>query len=104
MLLYKEPTQSTGQDMVAIEVAYATAQQQIIVELNVPPGTTLHAAIEQSGILVLFPEIDLATAAVGVFSEVRSLDSLVANGDRIELYRPLLLDPKELRRIKANIL
>lgn len=95
---------STGTSMLAIEVAYATTQQQIIVELNVPLDTTLQEAIEQSGILALFPEINLATTAVGVFSEVRALCSVVTNGDRIEIYRPLVLDPKELRRIKANSL
>ena len=85
-----------------IEVAYAKAGSQKVIRLTVAPGTTVASAIQQSGILTLYPEIDLARQKVGVFSKSRELADLVAAGDRIEIYRPLIIDPKEARRAKAR--
>lgn len=85
-----------------IEVAYASREKQCILEIEVEPGSTIQSAIECSGILEKFPEINLATQSVGVFSKKRSLSDLVHEGDRIEIYRPLLIDPKEARRARAK--
>jgi uncharacterized protein len=85
-----------------IEVAYAAESEQKIVTLEVEQGTTIERAIERSGILEIFPEIDLFTQKVGVFSKARSLNDLVKSGDRIEIYRPLTIDPKEARRRRVK--
>lgn len=84
-----------------IEVAYAAPTKQHLVVLSVAEGTTIEAAILQSGILTLVPEIDLTQQSVGVFSKKRALSDVVHEGDRIEIYRPLTIDPKEARRAKA---
>lgn len=86
----------------AIEVVYALPQRQVVLQLKVDPGTTLRQAIEQSGILRQFPEIQLQHGGAGVFGTARGLDEPVGEGDRIEIYRPLRSDPKELRRQRAK--
>jgi len=85
-----------------IEVAYATPEKQLIISVNLPLGSTIGEAIQQSGIKQRFPEIDLQHQAVGIFSQLKSLNDLVQEGDRIEIYRPLYLDPKEARKMKAK--
>lgn len=85
-----------------IEVAYANPSEQRIVNVEVEEGSTIEAAISRSGILAVFPEIDLSKQKVGVFSKPRELTDLVNDGDRIEIYRPLIIDPKEARRAKAK--
>jgi len=85
-----------------IEIAYARPDHQEIITLQVASGTTIEIAIHESGILAHFPEIDLDKQKVGVFSQLRELTDLVKAGDRIEIYRPLTLDPKESRRKKAK--
>ncbi len=89
-------------NLLSIEVAYAKPEEQVILTLQVSTGTTLGEAIRQSGILQRFPEIDLQQQAIGVFSQPRKLTDGVEEGDRIEIYRPLLIDPKEARRLKAK--
>lgn len=84
-----------------IEVVYANAEKQQVTHFRIAEGSTIEAAILCSGILQIFPEIDLTKQKVGVFSKPRSLHDLVAAGDRIEIYRPLLIDPKEGRRAKG---
>lgn len=91
---------STG--LVAVEVAYARAPAPLVIALRVPAGTTLREAIARSGLLAQCPEIDLARCGVGVFGHARGLDEPVAEGDRVEIYRPLRQDPKELRRRRAG--
>lgn len=88
-------------EKLSIEVAYATAEQQVIATLQVEVGCTLEKAIERSGIPLQFPEIDLKKQPVGIFSQPKALDAEVQDGDRIEIYRELLADPKEIRRLKA---
>lgn len=88
--------------MISIEVVYATPEKQKIINLQVPVGTSIEAAIKQSGILTEFTEINLTQQKVGIFSKPRVLSDIVQAGDRIEIYRPLLIDPKEARRIKAR--
>ena len=85
----------------AIEVAYARPGVQRVVRLEVSPGTTLRGAVEQSGVLEEFPEIDLARSALGVFGTVRGPEEPVRAGDRVEIYRPLAADPKQRRRERA---
>jgi putative ubiquitin-RnfH superfamily antitoxin RatB of RatAB toxin-antitoxin module len=86
---------------IRVEVAYALAQEQCVVELRVAAGATLRDVIARSGVLERFRDIDLARCGVGVFGKARGLDETVSDGDRVEIYRPLLADPKERRRQKA---
>lgn len=83
------------------EVAYARQDEQLILPVEVPPGTTLRAAIQQSGMLERFPEIDLGVSKVGVFGKLSKLDAELRPGDRVEIYRPLIADPKEIRKQRA---
>lgn len=85
-----------------IEVAYALPDKQKIIALQVEAGASIEDAISASGILNLFPEIDLSRQKVGVFSKPRRLSDLVLAGDRIEIYRPLIIDPKEVRRKRSK--
>lgn len=85
-----------------IEVAYATPDRQVVIELEVDMATTVAAAIYQSGILREFPEIDLAMNAVGVFGNHVDLEDVLQPGDRVEIYRPLQVTPKEARRRRAR--
>jgi len=88
-------------DQIAVEVGYARPDEQVIVALQVPRGTTLREAIEQSGILERFPEIDLARNKVGVFGKLNKPAYVLRSGDRVEIYRSLLADPKEIRKQRA---
>lgn len=88
--------------LLAIEVTYAAAGAPACVALKVAPGTTLREAIASSGLLRRFPQIDLSRCGVGVFGRLRGLDDPVAAGDRVEIYRPLLQDPRERRRRSAR--
>ena len=89
-------------DEIQVEVAYALPDQQVILALNVPVGTNVEESIKRSGILERFPEIDLTQNKVGVFSKLTKLDALLRNKDRVEIYRPLIADPKEVRRKRAE--
>ena len=89
-------------DEIRVEVAYALPEQQIIQSLTMPVGATVADAIKRSGILECFPEIDLAQAKVGIFSKLTKLDAVVRDKDRVEIYRPLIADPKEVRRQRAE--
>jgi len=98
----------TEHAMITVEVAYALPDKQRIVELQVPEGTTAMEAVVQSGIERLFPEIDVNSAVLGIFSQVLGSKGLPAAGDyrlkdrdRVEIYRPLIADPKEARRKRA---
>lgn len=88
-------------DDISVEVVYALPQKQEILSLKVRSGAVVSEAIEQSGILRDFPEIDLASAKVGIFSKQVKLDAVLRDKDRIEIYRPLIADPKEVRRKRA---
>lgn len=85
-----------------IEVAYATPERQWLLVVNVPFGSTVEQAIQLSGIGERCPEIDLAEQSVGIFSQLVTLQTLVTDGDRIEIYRPLLVDPKAQRKERAK--
>lgn len=86
----------------SVEVVYARPDIQEVIALKLPRGTTVRAAIERSRVAELFSEIDLAVNKVGVYGELRDLGDTVQDGDRIEIYRPLLIDPKEARRRNAS--
>ena len=88
-------------DWIEVEVAYALPQKQKLISVRVPRGSTAEQAIVKSEILSLFPEIDLLNAKIGIFSRPCKLDKELEAGDRIEIYRPLLIDPKEKRRKRA---
>lgn len=84
-----------------VEVAYARADLQVVQVLRVVRGASVREAIRRSGLLERFPEIDLAGHRVGVFGRLRDLDAPLAPGERVEIYRPLRIDPKEARRRRA---
>jgi len=88
--------------MLHVEVAYASPGQQKILTVQIQEGDTVEVAIKKSGILDLFPEINLQSQQVGVFSKTKQLTDFLSDGDRIEIYRALLIDPKEARRSKAK--
>lgn len=83
---------------ILVEVVYALPLKQEVISLKVKPGATVSQAIEQSGILKDFPEIDLASAKTGIFSKQVKLDAVLRDRDRVEIYRPLIADPKEVRK------
>ena len=87
---------------ITVEVAYATPLTQTILAVQVEEGCTIQDAIECSGILQLFLEINLVTQPVGIFGHVKKLSSKMQQGDRVEIYRPLLIDPKEARKQRAK--
>ncbi len=92
----------TTSSSVQIEVAYALGKKQVQLHVRLPDGATVEEAIHHSGILTQFPEIDLASNKVGIFSKLVKLDETVRDGDRVEIYRPLIADPKEARRQRAE--
>ena len=84
-----------------VEVAYALPDKQNLVSLEVEKGTTLKEAIEASGILDSFEQIDLTKDRVGIFSKFATLDTVLREKDRVEIYRPLIADPKKVRKERA---
>jgi hypothetical protein len=84
-----------------IEVVYARSDRQKAVPLTLAEGTTVQQAIERSGLLAEFPEIDLAKNKLGVWNKLAKLDQALRDMDRIEIYRPLIADPKEVRKQRA---
>ncbi|NIR29260.1 MAG: RnfH family protein [Gammaproteobacteria bacterium] len=92
----------TTRELISVEVAYARPDVQVVIPLRVPPGATVEAAIRASGILERFPEIDLSRHRVGVFGKLTEPDRTLEAGDRVEIYRPLVVDPKTARRRRAR--
>jgi len=88
--------------LLRIEVAYALREEQVLLELEMAGGATARQAVERSGILQRFPEIDLARAGLGIFGRVVSPDTPLRDGDRVEIYRPLVADPKQARHARAG--
>lgn len=86
-----------------IEVAYALPDEQLILEVEVPTDSTVEEAIKRSGILERYPQIDLGSDKVGIFGKMCKLNASLNDRDRIEIYRPLIADPKESRRQKAEM-
>ena len=87
---------------ISVQVCYARTDRQTLRDLKVAAGTTIRAAIEQSGILHEEPGIDLDHCRVGVFGKLKTAETILQERDRIEIYRPLVADPKESRRKRAE--
>lgn len=86
-----------------IGIAYALPQRQVWFNVEMPEGATIKDAIDRSGILKQFPEIDLEQQKIGVFGKVSKLDAVLSDGDRVEIYRPIICDPKTVpRKAKAG--
>lgn len=86
---------------IAVEVVFAKPGEQALEQLHVPVDATVEAVIRQSGLLERFPEIDLSSNKVGIFGKATALAAKLNDGDRIEIYRPLIADPKEARKKRA---
>jgi len=95
-------TVESDKDKLEIEVSYGLSDRQKLLSLTVDDGITVEQAITESGIMLLFPDIDLKVNKVGVWNKAVKLSELVQNLDRIEVYRPLIADPKEVRKRRAE--
>jgi putative ubiquitin-RnfH superfamily antitoxin RatB of RatAB toxin-antitoxin module len=89
-------------DKINIEVVYALPGEQILLRQAAAPGTTVADAIQASGILQKHPEIDLSVNKLGIFGKLTKADTVLRDRDRVEIYRPLIADPKEVRRKRAE--
>lgn len=89
-------------DNITVQVAYATPTAYAIISVSLPRGSAVFDAIHSSQLLNQFPEINLRVYRVGIFSKHVQLQDPLSEGDRVEIYRPLLVDPKEIRRRKAK--
>ncbi|HKX53210.1 MAG TPA: RnfH family protein [Nitrosospira sp.] len=85
-----------------IEVVYALPEKQVVQRINLPEGTTAEQAVKMSGILRQFPEIDLLQNKLGIYGKLIKPATILRDRDRIEIYRPLRVDPKESRRRRAK--
>jgi hypothetical protein len=92
----------TTPDSLNIEIVYALPERQELVPLKLTPGSTVRTAIEASGLLQKYPEIDLAKGRFGVYGKLAKLDAVLHDRDRVEIYRPLIADPKEVRKKRAE--
>lgn len=88
-------------DSIHVEVVYALPERQEIVPLTLPAGATLKDALVASRLLDKYPEIDLARGKFGIYSKLAKLDTVLRERDRVEIYRPLIADPKEVRKQRA---
>jgi uncharacterized protein len=87
-----------------VEVVYALPDRQKLIPLRVAEGTTMFDAVQQSGITGFFPELDIERVAMGVFAKVEASPKtrVLAEGERVEIYRPLIIDPKDNRKERAK--
>lgn len=88
-------------EFIHVEVAYAQPDTQVIIPVRVVQGSSIEQAIRQSGILATYPDIDLAQNKVGVFGKLAKLEQTLREKDRVEIYRKLIADPKEVRKQRA---
>ena len=88
----------SSDDFIRVEVAFARPDRQLILPVDVPPGTTAGEAVRLSGVEEEFPEIDLARNRIGIFGKLCKPARVLSAGDRVEIYRPLTADPKTVRR------
>lgn len=91
-------------DAITVEVVYGLPQEQVLLALDVPAGTTAREAARLSGLAARFPGLDLDQAPLGIFGKLEKDPEhhVLQAGDRVEIYRPLLIDPKEARRLRAE--
>lgn len=90
-----------AEGQITVEVAFALPEEQALEQFTVPADSTVETAIHRSGLLERFPEIDLTENKVGIFGKATGLDAPLRDGDRVEIYRPLIADPKEARKRRA---
>lgn len=88
--------------MLRVEAAYAMPDEQIIIRLELKEGSTVHDVLEQSELLQRYPEINATDSAIGIYGRVVPLDHPIRDGDRVEIYRPLTIDPKIERRSRSR--
>lgn len=88
-------------ELMTIEVCYALSTKQELVSVKLPAGATLAQAVEASGLLQKYPEIDLKKNKFGIYAKLSKADALLRDRDRVEIYRPLIADPKEVRKQRA---
>jgi putative ubiquitin-RnfH superfamily antitoxin RatB of RatAB toxin-antitoxin module len=88
-------------ETINVEVAYAKPEEQFIIPVEIPAGATLRQAVEMSHLAERCPEIDVDNMKVGIFGKLKKADQVLQAGDRVEIYRPLIADPKEVRRQRA---
>lgn len=81
-----------------VGICYAQADRQLWMRLEIPDGSTIENAIQLSGVLKQFPEIDLSTQKVGIFGKIAKLDATIQDGDRVEIYRQITADPNQVKR------
>ena len=93
----------TADGLLTVEVILALPDRQVLKVLSVQPGTTVAEAVQQADLQAQFPEIDIANAPLGIWSKQVPPEQLLKAGDRIEIYRPLPMDPREARRILAAV-
>ncbi len=89
-------------DSIAIEVVYALPRKADLIRLSLPAGCTLRQAVEASGLMQKHADIDVENGRFGIYGKLSKPDTLLRERDRIEIYRPLLADPKEVRRRRAE--
>lgn len=89
-------------EQILVEVAYALPDRQTVIPLRLGAGTTVRQAIEASGMLAKHPEIDLSVNKIGIYSRPVKESELLQDGDRVEIYRPLIADPREMRKKRAD--
>ncbi len=88
-------------EQIHVEVVYALRDRQKVVTVPLPAGASVREAVERSGLLAEFPEIDLAVNKFGIWNKLAKADAVLRDKDRVEIYRPLIADPKEVRRQRA---
>ena len=88
-------------ETINVEVVYARPERQELAKVSVPAGSTVGQAIEASGLLARYPEIDLTKNKLGVYAKLAKADTPLRDRDRVEIYRPLIADPKEVRKQRA---
>ncbi len=88
-------------ETLSIEVCYALPNKQEVARVNLPEGASVQQALEASGFLTKYPEIDIKKNKFGIWNKLSKLDSVLRNQDRVEIYRPLIADPKEVRKQRA---
>ena len=89
-------------EKILVEVVYALPEEQVLISLDVEQGTTAEQAVKLSGILEKFTDIDLTKNKLGIFGKATKADEVLRDKDRVEIYRPLIADPKESRRKRAE--
>ena len=88
-------------ESIQIEVVYALPERQEVIRLQLPPGSALQSAIESSGLATKYPETDFSKSKFGIYSKLAKPETVLRDRDRVEIYRPLIADPKEVRRQRA---